>query len=180
MVIVFHAKEEKDGDNTRLRILVEGQTKDNVWQPMDLGGFMEMQNNVRTIGFTNCERYYAKGTHGIHGVLTIPELNGNQNGFLTNLFHQINENIKAEAKEAEKEKKAYKKIIDTIKEATEAITTPSEAMEVLDLINNQKHILTSEKESKSILFDKTKELGFKWNKLKGEFTDEVSDDTKSA
>ena len=53
-------------------------------------------------------------------------------------------------------------------------------MEVLDLINNQKHILTSEKESKSILFDKTKELGFKWNKLKGEFTDEVSDDTKSA
>ena len=91
-----------------------------------------------------------------------------------------NENIKAEAKDAEKEKKAYQKIINTIKEATEAITTPSEAMEVLDLINNQKHILTSEKESKSILFDKTKELGFKWNKLKGEFTDEVSDDTKSA
>lgn len=180
MVIVFHAKEEKDGDNTRLRILVEGQTKDNVWQPMDLGGFMEMQNNVRTIGFTNCERYYAKGTHGIHGVLTIPELNGNQNGFLTNLFHQINENIKAEAKDAEKEKKAYQKIINTIKEATEAITTPSEAMEVLDLINNQKHILTSEKECKSILFDKTKELGFKWNKLKGEFVNEVSDDTKSA
>lgn len=113
-------------------------------------------------------------------MLTIPELNGNQNGFLTNLFHQINENIKAEAKDAEKEKKAYQKIINTIKEATEAITTPSEAMEVLDLINNQKHILTSEKESKSILFDKTKELGFKWNKLKGEFTDEVSDDTKSA
>ena len=180
VVIVFHAKEEKDGDNTRLRILVEGQTKDNVWQPMDLGGFMEMQNNVRTIGFTNCERYYAKGTHGIHGVLTIPELNGNQNGFLTNLFHQINENIKAEAKDAEKEKKAYQKIINTIKEATEAITTPSEAMEVLDLINNQKHILTSEKECKSILFDKTKELGFKWNELKGEFVNEVSDDTKSA
>lgn len=180
VVIVFHAKEEKDGDNTRLRILVEGQTKDNVWQPMDLGGFMEMQNNVRTIGFTNCERYYAKGTHGIHGVLTIPELNGNQNGFLTNLFHQINENIKAEAKDAEKEKKAYQKIINTIKEATEAITTSSEAMEVLDLINNQKHILTSEKECKSILFDKTKELGFKWNKLKGEFVNEVSDDTKSA
>lgn len=180
VVIIFHAREEKDGDNTRLRILVEGQTKDNVWQPMDLGGFMEMQNNVRTIGFTNCERYYAKGTHGIHGVLTIPELNGNQNGFLTNLFHQINENIKAEAKEAEKEKKAYQKIIDTIKEAIEAITTTNEAMEVLELINNQKHVLTSEKEAKSMLFDKTKELGFKWNKLKGEFTDEVSDDTKSA
>lgn len=105
---------------------------------------------------------------------------GEYDCILTNLFHQINENIKAEAKEAEKEKKAYQKIINTIKEATEAITTPDEAMEVLDLINNQKHVLTSEKESKSILFDKTKELGFKWNKLKGEFVNEVSDDTKSA
>ena len=37
IVIVFHAKEEKDGDNTRLRILVEGQTKDNVWQPTQVG-----------------------------------------------------------------------------------------------------------------------------------------------
>lgn len=180
VVIVFHAKEEKDGDNTRLRIFVEGQTKDNVWQPMDLGGFMEMQNNVRTIGFTNCERYYAKGTHGIHGVYTIPELKGNQNKFLADLFTQINKNINTEAKEAEKEKKEYQKIIDTVKEATEAITTPSEAMEVLELINSQNHILTSEKESKSMLFDKTKELGFKWNKLKGAFVNEVSNDTKSA
>lgn len=180
VVIVFHAKEEKDGDNTRLRILVEGQTKDNVWQPMDLGGFMEMQTNTRTIGFTNCERYYAKGTHGIHGVYTIPELKGNQNKFLADLFNQINENIKTEAKEAEKEKKAYQKIIDTVKEATEAITTTNEAMEVLELINSQNHVLTSEKESKSMLFDKTKELGFKWSKLKGAFVNEVSNDTKSA
>ena len=42
IVIVFHATEEKDGDNTRLRIKVEGQTKNNVWEPMDLGGFVEM------------------------------------------------------------------------------------------------------------------------------------------
>ena len=66
IVIVFHAIEEKDGDNTRLRIKVEGQTKNNVWEPMDLGGFVEIQGNNRTIGFSNCERYFAKGTRGIH------------------------------------------------------------------------------------------------------------------
>lgn len=33
IVVVFHATEEKDGDNTRLRIKVEGQTKNNVWEP---------------------------------------------------------------------------------------------------------------------------------------------------
>ena len=74
IVVVFHAIEEKDGDNTRLRIKVEGQTKNNVWEPMDLGGFVEIQGNNRTIGFSNCERYFAKGTRGIHGVWQVPEL----------------------------------------------------------------------------------------------------------
>ena len=41
IVVVFHATEEKDGDNTRLRIKVEGQTKNNVWEPMDLGDTVE-------------------------------------------------------------------------------------------------------------------------------------------
>lgn len=68
IVVVFHATEEKDGDNTRLRIKVEGQTKNNVWEPMDLGGFVEMYGNDRTIGFSNCEKYFAKGTRGIHGM----------------------------------------------------------------------------------------------------------------
>ena len=71
IVIVFHATEEKDGDNTRLRIKVEGQTKNNVWEPMDLGGFVEIYGNDRTIGFSNCERYFAKGTRGISGIRKI-------------------------------------------------------------------------------------------------------------
>ena len=74
IVVVFHATEEKDGDNTRLRIKVEGQTKNNVWEPMDLGDFVEMYGNDRTIGFSNCERYFAKGTRGIHGVIRFPPL----------------------------------------------------------------------------------------------------------
>ena len=73
VVVIFHAKEDKDGEATKLRILVEGSTKDNVWQPMDLGGFMEMYNNKRTIGFSNCERYFAKGTHGIQGIIELPK-----------------------------------------------------------------------------------------------------------
>ena len=91
IVVVFHATEEKDGDNTRLRIKVEGQTKNNVWEPMDLGGFVEMYGNDRTIGFSNCEKYFAKGTRGIHGVYKIPALGpGSPNDFLTKLFEEYN------------------------------------------------------------------------------------------
>ena len=31
IIVVFHATEEKDGENTRLRIKVEGGTKNDVW-----------------------------------------------------------------------------------------------------------------------------------------------------
>jgi hypothetical protein len=101
IVIIFHATEEKDGDNTRLRIKVEGQTKNNVWEPMDLGGFVEMQGNDRTIGFSNCERYFAKGTRGIHGVYKIPDLKDHPNDFLTWLFDQYNQKSEAEVAAAE-------------------------------------------------------------------------------
>jgi len=91
IVIVFHATEEKDGDNTRLRIKVEGQTKNNVWEPMDLGGFVEMYGNDRTIGFSNCEKYFAKGTRGISGIKKIPALTEKSaNDFLTKLFEEYN------------------------------------------------------------------------------------------
>ena len=65
-VVLFHAVEDKDGENTRLRLMIEGGTKNTVWIPMDLGGFLEMQGNDRTLGLSNCERYFAKGTRGIN------------------------------------------------------------------------------------------------------------------
>ncbi|WP_196595725.1 ATP-binding protein [Pectinatus frisingensis] len=176
IVIVFHAKEEKDGDNTRLRLLVEGQTKDNVWQPMDLGGYMEMHNNKRTIGFTNCDRYYAKGTHGINGVITIPDLKGQDNTFLTDLFKKVNDNICAEALEAEQQKKQYEDVMSVTLDTVNSIETVDDANTALDVINNQKHILTSLRESKAALFDKTKELNFKWDRKSGGFISAVPND----
>ena len=177
IVIVFHAKEEKDGDNTRLRLLVEGQTKDNVWQPMDLGGYMEMHNNKRTIGFTNCDRYYAKGTHGVNGVITIPDLKGQDNTFLTDLFKKVNDNICAEALEAEQQKKQYEDVMSVTLDTVNSIETVDDANTALDVINNQKHILTSLRESKAALFDKTKELNFKWDRKSGGFISAVFNDT---
>ena len=112
IVMVFHAIEEKDGDNTRLRIKVEGQTKNNVWEPMDLGGFMEIYGNDRTIGFSNCERYFAKGTRGIKGVWKIPELTpSTPNDFLTRLFEQYNALAAQEVAETQKEQEAYEAAI---------------------------------------------------------------------
>ena len=56
IVIVFHATEEKDGDNTRLRIKVEGQTKNNpiiftIKPVQGMDAQISMLENVEEVGY---------------------------------------------------------------------------------------------------------------------------------
>ena len=147
IVVVFHAIEEKDGDNTRLRIKVEGQTKNNVWEPMDLGGFVEIYGNDRTIGFSNCEKYFAKGTRGIKGVLKIPELTPTTpNDFLTKLFAKYNDLAAQEVAENEEDQFAYEAAMAEGKSILEGIKDAKTANASMAQWKAIKHSLTSAKE----------------------------------
>ena len=53
------AKFNLDKRFNRLRIRMEGSSKDEVWDDMDIGGFIEMRGKKRTLSFSNCERFYA-------------------------------------------------------------------------------------------------------------------------
>ena len=178
IVIVFHATEEKDGDNTRLRIKVEGQTKNNVWEPMDLGGFVEMYGKDRTIGFSNCERYFAKGTRGISGVMKIPTLTpASPNDFLTKLFAEYNAKAAAEVEQNTADQAAYEDamvkgsaIIAEIKDAD----TANVAMPKYQAIN---HALTSNKELGVLWNKKVKECGLFYDKVLKKYTAKPAEDT---
>lgn len=176
VVIVFHAKEDKDGEAVKLRILVEGATKDNVWQPMDIGGFVEMYNGKRTIGFDNCERYYAKGTHGVKGIREIPNLENpnNKNDFLTKLFEEMDNNIASEVEFYEEDKKKYEKVMNEINSKISEMTEEN-VMEVSNFMKNVEHALTSEKESKHIFKQKLEELNMFWNKEKMQYEKKVEE-----
>ena len=162
-VVIFHAKEEKDGDLTKLRITIEGQSKDAVWQPMDLGGFMEIIGKDHTIGFTNCERYFAKGSHGIKGIYTIPnpEETG-ENNFLSKLFEKMTEQLKQESAEANEQKSEYEKVMNSIKPKIDSMTE-NNILEIQELIKNAKQVATSEKELKNAFKNKLDELGMKYD-----------------
>ena len=179
VVVIFHAKEDKDGEATKLRILVEGSTKDNVWQPMDLGGFVEMYNGKRTIGFDNCERYYAKGTHGIKGIIDIPSLdNGTPNDFLTRLFDKVNQNIEEEQKYFEEQNEEYKKVMNEISPSIENMTEDTVNV-VMEQIKNANHVLTSEKELKHQFKQKLDSLNMKWDFDQKKYVKvEVKDESK--
>ena len=154
IVIVFHATEEKDGDNTRLRIKVEGQTKNNVWEPMDLGGFVEIYGNDRTIGFSNCERYFAKGTRGISGIRKIPDRGPTSpNDFLTKLFDEYNARATAEVEKNAADQAAYEAAMVEGTEIIAGITDADSANAAMPKYKAINHALTS-----------NKELGVLWNK----------------
>lgn len=153
IVIVFHAIEEKEGDNTRLRIKVEGQTKNNVWEPMDLGGFVEMYGKDRTIGFSNCERYFAKGTRGINGVIKIPALTETSpNNFLEKLFEEYNAKAIKEIEKQAENRAAYEAAMDMGDSIIDNIIDAESANAHMAEFKAIKHALTSKKE-----------LSTKWN-----------------
>lgn len=181
IVVVFHAIEEKDGDNTRLRIKVEGQTKNNVWEPMDLGGFVEIQGNNRTIGFSNCERYFAKGTRGIHGVWQVPELGPDKpNDFLIRLFAQYNALSAAEVAQNAEEQEAYEAAMAEGREIVAGITDADSANAAMSKIKAVNHALTSKKEVNAAFNAKIKELGLFYDKVLKKYTPAPAEGEKGA
>lgn len=171
IVIVFHTVEDKDGDDTKLRIKAEGSSKNSVWEVMDLGGFMEMRGNARTIGFSNCERYFAKGTRGIHGVLTIPELTpGMPNDFLTKLFAQYNAVSAKEMEQAAAAKDAYDQAMAEGRAIIDMISDAESANEAMEEYRQITHALTSSKELGVMWNARIKSLGLFFDKVAKKYT----------
>lgn len=139
LIFVFHATEVTlDDKTTGLRIRMEGSSKDEIWDDIDIGGFVEMVGNNRTIGFSNCTRYYAKGTHGISGIYDIPVLDKNvQNDFMTKLFSVIQEELKNETIETSKYNEVMK-----LKNDIFSIDTLENINAMIDTLKNTQHYLS--------------------------------------
>lgn len=160
LIIVFHATEVNlENDLTGLRIRMEGSTKDDVWDDIDIGGFVEMRGKNRTIGFSNCERYYAKGTHGIHGVYDIPALDsGSKNTFVKDLFSKVLDDLRAETIEVDK----YNKTMQ-IAPKINSVKDVAQLNEIFEDVKVLEHHLTSKEELWFALTEKAKELGVKYD-----------------
>ena len=166
LVMVFHATEVADGETTKLRIRMEGKSRDEVWDSVDIGGFMEMRGNKRTIGFSNCDRYYAKGTHGIHGVYDIPTLaNGNNNTFLTELINNVINDLTSENKEFTEYQELMRTLLPHIANADNARLLNKAYEEV----KKAEHKLTSKNELWNALNERAKALGLVYDKDRNVF-----------
>ncbi|HSA75410.1 MAG TPA: ATP-binding protein, partial [Candidatus Nitrosocosmicus sp.] len=117
-VIVFHAKDNSDGDSIKYVIDVEGSTKADIWKPMDIGGYMEIVSGKREITWGPTERTDGKGTRGISGRQEIPFLKGQPNTFLTDIFKTMDKQLDEETALLNK----YTDLMTKIKQMIENVT----------------------------------------------------------
>lgn len=173
LIIVFHATEVQLADDiTGLRIRIEGSSRDDVWDDIDIGGFVEMRGNKRTIGFSNCDRYYAKGTHGIHGVYDIPLLTEDtKNTFVTDLFNKILSDLNAEVNEYA----LYQKVMNAFAPAINEAHTIKEFNSLFQELQTAEHYLTSKKELWFALVEKGKGLGIVYDNESKQFARKETD-----
>ena len=125
-----------------------------------------MRGNKRTIGFSNCDRYYAKGTHGIHGVYDIPTLaNGNNNTFLTDLINNVINDLTSENKEFTEYQELMRTLLPHITNADNAKLLNKAYEEV----KKAEHKLTSKNELWNALNERAKALGLVYDKDRNVF-----------
>ena len=172
LIYVFHSQESADKDgNTVQRLLCEGATRNIVWQPCDLGGFMQIIGDRRVIGFSPTQEYFAKGCFGVEGLRDVPTLNSaaDENTFLTDLFNEARATIAAENEFYAPQRDQYAKTMAEAKELIDTIDSPAKATEAGNAIKLMNHALTSLAEIRAMFKQKIAELGYVWDKEASEY-----------
>lgn len=74
VVFVAHEKEEKQGEETKVRPDIGGSSLSDLMKELDLVGYVELIGTQRTIAFDPTEKYYAKNTVNMPGKTIVPML----------------------------------------------------------------------------------------------------------
>lgn len=73
VIFVAHESEEKDGDTTKKRPDVSGSARKDIVKELDFMGYMEAVGGKRTICFNPSEKFYAKNSAGLDGIIEVPD-----------------------------------------------------------------------------------------------------------
>ena len=166
VVILFHESAERNGDDgTFYQIVVEGSTRNTVYQSADLAARLFINNGQRYLGFTPTEQYSAKACFGISGLVQVPELkDGQPNDFLTKLFAKVRKNLEEETKSLQKDQTEYKEIMEAVERICDGITGLDTIEDAFEAFKNLGHTSTTKKEGGAMLDKRCKEVGIKWDK----------------
>lgn len=168
VIYIFHTSKSKDKDgNFIYDLMCEGAAREVVWQPADLGAYMQVIGTDRYLCFTPTQEYSAKSSYGIKGLVKIPELTeGAQNNFLSVLFGKVKDNIAKESKDFSEQKIVYDKAMESGIKIISTVNDIKTLEKAISDIEKLDHSLTSKKEIQSHLKAKMEECGITYNREK--------------
>ena len=174
IIWIAHSSEVKDNDEdarTKIRIDIQGSTKNNIYKGATLVGFVEMQGKDRVIHFKPTDRYYAKSSHGIEGTYVLPKLKGNdinENVFLETLFKEYCQKLSNDMQKYGSDLQIYNNAMKLLVDIQE-FENVDQLNEMVEKIKNIEHALTSKEELFAGLQVKAKELNAIYDKASKRF-----------
>jgi len=169
LVFVAHRDTQKNGDDIRYVPMFGGSSYDDLVTDLDLVGYLEAVGKKRTLTFDPSDRNDGKNTCNLPSVMELPvvvDKDGNAavNNFLqTAVINPYIANLEHRKVEAEK----YARVVQEIREAIELITDAKSANEFVGKIDKYEHVGSSKAMAATILSQKAKALGLKFEKNKG-------------
>ena len=166
VIFVAHEREEKDGDIRIVRPEIGGSSAGDLIKELDLVGYMQAIGNKRTISWTPQEKFYAKNTCNLPPMQEIPVIIDAQgkiighNDFMSNIFENYDSYLKQESNT----RKEYEELISEIEGEVACISDAEQANSYVLSMKDKKQIWDSNAHAKSLIIDRCKELGLKFNK----------------
>lgn len=166
IIYVFHSDEQKDKEGNPIqRLQCEGAARNLVWQPCDLGAYMQMIGTRRILSFTPETEFFAKGCYGIEGQREVPAVGPNdKNDFLTRLFEEARCNIEEDNKAFAPIKEQYDAVMIEVNKIIDSINNAEDATAAALSLPQLEHALTSKKEALGLLTAKATALSLVWDK----------------
>lgn len=165
VIFVGHDKEETRGDEIVIRPEVGGSSTNDLMKELDLVGYVEMNGNIRTISFTPTDRYYAKNTCDMPGIIPLPLLINDkqeiiaENNFFSNVISNYRNRI---AKNIENNRKLED--LRTLIEGNAAeVSNAEEANRFVEWVAGLEHIYNSKAIAKKAISARARALGLSFN-----------------
>lgn len=166
IVVIAHAKEDKDGDIIKLSPDVTGQSKDLLLRIADQVGFLTMVNNKRTLTFEPTDKTVGKNVAKLPTMEIPDDTDPAFDTFMAEIIEKVKESIQRQTED-------QKEALNKIRELSEAIALMEEA-EQANAISEDILTLTKMQQAgiKAQFMARIKEVGIKYDKEQKKFVKE--------
>lgn len=160
VIFVAHENEEKDGDTTKKRPDVSGSARKDIIKELDWMGYMEASGDKRTICFNPTDKFYAKNSCGLEGIMEIEDTKNGNNFIKDKLLTAIQNRQEEDNKQLVKYEEVKAKINGIIARANDkdSINTAKTELSKLEVIWDSKIYAWHN------LSEKAKTFGLEYNK----------------